>query len=434
MDVQSLLILQPLSVVACAAALLTLKYEHFAGRGWLIAGFSSIILLCLLHLIPLPPKVWQSLPGREIVTEIEKLAGLGDVWRPLTLMPMNGWHALASLITPLAVLLLGFQLQKDDLYRLLPLLIGLAAISGFVGLLQVIGDPKGPLYLYRITNNGAAVGLFANRNHAAVLLASLFPMLAVYASISMGTVDQQRMRQFVAVAAGIVLVPLILVTGSRAGMLMAVPALAAAAFLYRKPAEGRAVRWGDTGFRLGAVHVISAAVVISLVLLTILYSRAEAWDRLFQQSVADDLRDDFWGVGLQMIGQNFPFGSGIGSFVEAYQMAEPATYLNASYVNHVHNDWLEVALTGGLPVMVISSVAIFFFIKRTIALLRRNDADRRAVKVARLASVLITIIALASFVDYPLRTPIMLAVFAILCLWFTAPALSERGPVSSKVD
>lgn len=425
-DVQSLLLLRPLSVIACAAALLTLRREHVQGRGWPLGGFGAIALLCVLQLVPLPPAIWQALPGRTVIAEIDNATGLAEQWRPLNLTPMNGWYALVSLATPLAVLLLGIQLQKDDLYRLLPLLIVLAAISGFVGLLQVIGDPKGPLYLYRITNNGQAVGLFANRNHAAVLLACLFPMLAVYTSISTGTVDQQRFRQFAAMAAGIVLVPLILVTGSRAGMLMAIPALAATAILYRKPQEGRVVRRGGTGLRPGAVHVIGAAVIISLVLLTILYSRAEAWDRLFRQSVADDLREDFWQVGLAMIWQYFPFGSGIGSFVEVYQLSEPATYLNANYVNHAHNDWLETALTGGLPAMLIMAAAIFFYVKRTWAVWCRSDADRRAVKIARLASVLIAIIALASFADYPLRTPILMAVFAILSLWLTAPALPER--------
>ncbi|MGL5840146.1 MAG: O-antigen ligase family protein [Sphingorhabdus sp.] len=431
-DEQALLLLRPLSVVTCAIALLTIKREHLEGRGWLLAGFVSIVLLCILHLIPLPPSLWQSLPGRGIVAEIDKLAGLGEVWRPLTLTPMNGWHALASLATPLAVLLLGVQLDKEDLYRLLPLLIGLAAISGLIGMLQAIGDPQGPLYFYRITNNGSAVGLFANRNHAAVLLACLFPMLAVYASISSGTVDQQRLRQFAAIAAGIVLVPLILVTGSRAGMLMSVPGLAAAVLLYRKPVEGRAVRRGEARFKLGAGHVIGAAAIVSLIFLTIFFSRAEAWDRLFEQSMAEEMRDDFWRVGAGMIWKYFPFGSGMGSFVEAYQLDEPFSYLNANYVNHAHNDWLEVALTGGLPAMLILATAILFYLKRTFALWRRNDPDRRAVKVARLASALIAIVALASIADYPLRTPTMMAVFALLCLWLTSPALDEQGRRASE--
>ncbi len=429
-DEQVLLLLRPLSVVACAIAVLTIRRNHFEGRGWLMGGIISIILLCILHLVPLPPGLWKSLPGREIIAEIDRTTGLGAVWRPLTITPMNSWYALISLATPLAVLLLGVQLARDDLYRLLPLLIGLGAISGFIGMLQVIGDPRGPLYLYRITNNGTAVGLFANRNHAAVFLACLFPMLAVYASIASGTVDRQRMRQFAAIACGIVLVPLVLVTGSRSGLLMSVPALATAALLYRKPVEGRSVRRGDTGFKLGAVHIVGAAAILSLILLTIFFSRAEALDRLFEQSTAEELRGDFWQAGIEMIWKYFPAGSGMGSFVEVYQLDEPLRYLNANYVNHAHNDWLEIALTGGLPAILILAAAILFYAVRTIRLWRRSDRDRRAVKMARLASVLIAIMAFASAADYPLRTPIMMAVFAVFCLWMTAPALAERAGAS----
>ena len=262
-DEQPLLLLRPISVIVCAIALLTLKRQHLVGRKWLMIGFSSIALLCLLHLIPMPPALWHSLPGRGVLAEVDRLAKLGEIWRPLTITPMNGWHALASLFTPLAVLLLGMQLDRDNLYRLLPMLLAWGGLSGLLGMLQIMGDHQGPLYLYNTTNNGAAVGLFSNRNHAAVWLACLFPMLAAYASISTGTVDQQRTRQFTALAAGIVLIPLILVTGSRSGMLLTLPTLVAAALLYRKPVEGRTVRRGEARFKLGAGHVVAAGAVVS---------------------------------------------------------------------------------------------------------------------------------------------------------------------------
>jgi O-antigen ligase len=424
-DVQSLSLLCPISIISCVIAMPTLKQEHLAGRKWLLTGFASITLLCILHIVPLPLSIWQILPGRATLADANRVAGLGEVWRPLTMDTMNGWNALASLATPLALLLLGLQLNRDDLYRLLPLLLCLGGVSGLVGMLQVVGGPQGPLYLYNITNNSAAVGLFANRNHAAVLLASLFPMLAVYASVSTGTFDQQSMRQFAAIAAGIVLVPLILVTGSRSGMLMSVPALIAAALLYRKPAGSKSDRRREAGFKLSTSHVIAAAVIVILVLLTIFFSRAEAFDRMLGQAATEDARVDYWRVGFTMIWKYFPVGSGIGSFVEAYKNNEPLSYLNDYYVNHAHNDWIEVPLTGGLPAVLILFIAVALFLFRTTNLWRRKDKNRHAVKFARLASAMIVISALASAADYPLRTPIMMAVFSIWCLWFTSPALED---------
>lgn len=417
-DVQSLVILRPVSVIVCALALMTLRSEHLAERKWLLGSFAGLFVLALLHVIPLPPALWQSFAGRQDLAAVEKLAGLSDIWRPLTLAPANGWHALLSLFVPLAVLLLGVQLNRDDLLRLLPLLIALAGISGLLGLLQAIGDPQSALYFYRITNNGSAVGLFANRNHAATLLACLFPMLAVFASTAKGTADEVRFRQLLAAAIAIVLVPLILVTGSRSGLVNAVIGIVAAALLYRRPTDIHPVRRSAAN-RTKAVHVLAGLTVISLGFLTYFFSRAKAIERLFAEAAAEDSRADFWIVSIDLFWKYFPWGSGSGSFVEAFQILEPNYLLDATYLNRAHNDWVEIAVTFGLPGVIGLTIASAAFLWRSVKLWRHADASRRYIAFGRLASVCMAIIAIASVSDYPLRTPTMMGVFAILVLWFT---------------
>jgi O-antigen ligase len=417
-DVQSLLILRPVSAILCAVALMFLRREHLAGRGSVLAGLSAMFLLTAVHVLPLPPGLWQSLPGRRELAEIDSMLALDDIWRPLTLAPMNGWHALSSLLAPLAVLLLGIQLSRDDLYRLLPVLIVLGAISGLFGLLQAIGSAESSLYFYRITNNGAAVGLFANRNHAAVLLACLFPILSVFAATSTGTADEQRRRQLVAAALAIFLVPLILVTGSRSGLILAVAALASAAILYRSPTAGRHVRRGDARKMIGALPLLAGVAVICLSFVTFFFSRAEAIERLFAEASGEDNRSDFWVVSIDLFWKYFPWGSGAGSFVEAFQIAEPIKLLDSTYLNHAHNDWLEIAVTFGVPGLLLLAIALIFYVRRTFVLWRRRDGKRRSVMFARMAGIAMVIIAAASFADYPLRTPTVMCVFALLTLWF----------------
>lgn len=425
-DAQSLLILRPLSVIACAIALMTLRREHLAQRKWLIVSTAAVFALALLHVIPLPPALWQSLAGRQDLVEVEKLAGLHDVWRPLTLAPMNGWHALLSLFVPLAIILLGIQLDRDDLFRLLPLLIALAGLSGLIGLLQAIGDPQGALYFYRITNNGSAVGLFANRNHAATLLGCLFPMLAVFASTAKGTSDEARLRQLVSVAIAIVLVPLLLVTGSRSGLVGALIGIAAAGLLYQRPTDIRSVRRG-TQSRFKPVQLLAVLAVVCLGFLTYYFSRAQAIERLFAETTGEDSRTDFWVVSLDLFWKYFPWGSGSGSFVEAFQIIEPAYLLDATYLNRAHNDWVETAVTFGVPGMIALVVALLAFVRRSFSLWRHADAGRRYVAYGRLASVTIAMLAIASISDYPLRTPIMMGVFAIFALWFTESGHARRS-------
>lgn len=413
-DVQSLLILWPLSVVTCAVSLTTLDRKHLQGRGLLFGGFVAIFALMAIYVVPLPPSLWHGLSGRALLAEIDRVAVLGNEWRSLTLAPMNGWHSLVSLLAPLAVFLLGIQLSRDDLYRLLPLLLGLGALSGLFGLLQAIGSPEGPLFFYRITNSGSAVGLFANRNHAALLLACLFPLLAVFASKSDSSSEQQNGRLLLAASSAIVLVPLVLVTGSRSGMLLSAAGVFTAALLYHRPAKRRE----ESRARIGAAPIFLGLMVICLGFLTIFFSRAEAIDRLFEQSAIEDIRGDFWIVSLDLFRRYFPLGSGSGSFVETYQIAEPLRLLNANYLNRAHNDWIELAVTFGVLGILLSAVIMASYLRRSFNLWRHYSGSRQSVNFSRTAGIAIAMIAVASVSDYPLRTPTMMCVMAIFTLWF----------------
>lgn len=418
-DVQSLIILHPAAVLVCALALLTLRRANFDGHKYLVAGFAAICLLLILHIIPLPAVAWQNLPGRDIQVEIDRLLNSADVWRSLSLTPDNTLHALASLSVPLAVLLVGIQLNRKDLFRLLPVLIALGALSGLFGLFQLAGSAKGPLYLYRITNEGAAVGLFANRNHAATLLACMFPMLASFASSGVADPNKPHIRTILAISMGIVLIPLILVTGSRSGLVGAAIGIAAIPFLYSKPTAGRIVRRGGSRFNLRPVPVLGGLAVLCLVFLSVMFSRAAAFERLFNESNFEVGRLEFWATTMDMATKYFPFGSGAGSFAEVYQIDEPGRLLYASYLNHAHNDYIETLMTTGLPGVLIISAVLIAFAVGTVKVWRQGKAEGRAVGIAKAASVSLVILALASATDYPLRTPIMMAVVVIFVLWFT---------------
>lgn len=427
-DAQSLIVLRPFSVFVCAIALITLRVEHLKQYKFLTLAATYIFGLALLHLIPLPPSLWNTLPGRAELADVDSLTGIQGLWRPLTISPFNGWHALLSLFVPTAVLLLGVQLNRDDLFRLLPLLIALAAISGFLGLLQAIGDPQSALYFYRITNNGSAVGLFANRNHAATLLACLFPMLAVFASTAKGATDRVNLRQLVSASIAIILVPLILVTGSRSGLICALIGILCSALLYRRPIDVRIVRKGSPS-RFRMLPILLSLSVISLGFLTYFFSRAQAIERLFLEASVEDNRTDFWAVSLDLLWKYFPWGSGSGSFVEVFQIIEPTNMLDATYLNRAHNDWLEIAITFGLPGIISLAAALTAFVWRSFYLWCNSAADKRYVIFGRLSSVCVAIIAVASISDYPLRTPTMMAVMAVFSLWLTQSS-RENGDVA----
>src|SRR5690606_19450824 len=107
----------------------------------------------------------------------------------------------------------------------------------------------------------------------------------------------------------------------------------------------------------------------------------------------------------------------------------PASVLNPLYVNHAHNDWLEIPLTMGLPGVLALLAGLSVIGWRAFNLWRTGDVSKQAVRYGRMASVIIGMLALASVTDYPLRTPTMMAVLAINLLWLF-PADRNSGESS----
>ncbi len=392
-----------------------LRWTHVRAYRFLFLMTAAIFVLMIMHLLPLPPQIWGALPGRAIVAEVDKAAQLGAVWRPISLVPTATWNAFYSLFVPLAVLLLGVQLTREQRFHLLPLVLGIGLVSGFLGLLQSIGAPGGPLYLYRVTSAGSAVGLFANRNHQAVFLASLFPMLAIFATVDVPSEQERNRKLGLVIAAGAVLIPLILVTGSRAGLIIGLLGLGLAVLLYGR-SEGVAVDRRKLA-NIGPRRIIVAFAVLGLGALTVAMARAEAVRRLFAPDQTEDLRFRLWQPVAEMAWKYFPAGSGIGSFVEVYQVDEPYQLLNPTYLNHAHNDVLEVYLTAGLPGMLLVAFAALAFCRLAYVRVRSSIGAGRGVIFGRLGATIVALLVLASLGDYPLRTPSLMCLFVIATLW-----------------
>lgn len=422
-DVQSLAILNPAMIICCGAALSTLRREHWAQRKRLACAVGLVFVVVLVYIAPLPVHLEAYSQGLTNAADIRAAASVSGAPQTLSTAPDAALQALFFLFAPLAVILFAVQLNRDDWVLALPLLIVLGTISGIVGVLQLAGGASGPLYFYHVTNNGSAVGLFANRNHAAVFLACLFPMLAIFAARLHGTIrGVQNTQRLMATAIAIVLIPLILVTGSRSGMLAAIIGLIGGVLLY--------VSSGQThcGSKKGRplVLILAVAAVSCLVFATIYFSRAEAIERIFAENGTANDRADFWTSGVMLFWQYFPFGVGPGSFVPAFQADEPVALLSGVYLNRLHNDWLEMGVTYGVPGMLLMLGGAFFYFWRTFRLWFRFDGTRRSVAFGRMGSVIIAILAVASLSDYPLRTPAIMGFAALMCLWFVG-GLPERN-------
>jgi hypothetical protein len=212
-DVLSLVYLRPAAVLTIAALLLIpveRDWRTYRSLSLMLAAFAVLIAA---QLVPLPPALWQALPGRAPFESAATAAGLPQPWRPLSLTPERTLQSLLTLLFPLAALVGMATIGRDQGRRLLLFLIAATLLSAVLGILQLTAGESSPFHFYAITHRGSAVGVFANRNHQAALLALCIPMLRVWTLLPSRDSQYRRTRQSLAIAFCLFLVAMIMVTG-----------------------------------------------------------------------------------------------------------------------------------------------------------------------------------------------------------------------------
>ncbi len=431
-DLQSLLLLRPAAVGFGAWALLVAAPGDLKSVRTPLALLLALLALIAAQLVPLPSALWHALPGREGIARRDSLLGLSDLWRPVSLSPSKTWNSLVSLVVPLAALLVAAIQPAAHRIRMVETILIAATVSAVLGLAQIVGPSDGPLYLYSITNQDTAVGLFANRNHHAAFLAATFPLLGWYFLFAVRS-ELLLSRPWVAsvTISGGLWVVVEAMTGSRTGLVLLALAMGIVFFLFlaavrqgrfahdrRKPIPFSSAR-ARIGLGLG---VLSAMVVTVWIVPSL-----PAYQRFGADEYAADVRFTAAPTVFRMALDAFPAGIGFGAFEHVFKAYEPDALLKASYFNQAHDDFLQLAVEAGLPGLILLGLATVFLLGRLRVLLpwlRRSgpDAWLAATSLASLG-----LLALASATDYPLRAPSMMA-FAIFLVAFS---LSPSQPQQS---
>ncbi|MFV0298296.1 MAG: O-antigen ligase family protein, partial [Hyphomicrobiaceae bacterium] len=167
-------------------ALVFLAHRMIAGIGRAPSRSAYCLLLVvaallLVQLVPLPPWLWETLPGRTVVVDALGLIGHSSTWMPITVSPTATWIGVLSCLPAFVVFWGTSELDRRGRRRLSLIFIALGVVSIFLGLLQVAQGPASALRFFSFTNPNDAVGFFANRNHFAALLYAVFLVAAVWA-------------------------------------------------------------------------------------------------------------------------------------------------------------------------------------------------------------------------------------------------------------
>lgn len=384
----------------------------------------AVALVPLLQLVPLPPAIWTRLPGREYAVSVLGLLGTATPWMPISLSPHSTWLSFLSLLPPMATFLVTVQLGYRDRRGISLVIIAMGVISAFVGLIQVAQGQSSPLRFFAITNPTEAVGFFANRNHFAALLYAILLFTAAWAiEAGFKTESWTDLRTFSGVKTiGITasfLILIVVIAGeamarSRAGLALTIFAvLVIYALAYLDPRNG-------SGAGPGKLMFVAVSLAVVFLLQFALY-------RILNRFGSDPLqgaRIVFARNTIEAAWAFMPFGSGSGTFVPIYQIFEkPADLIASTYVNHAHDDFLEIWLETGIVGAMLLGFFMFWLASSMLKLWRRPPANMSALDctLARAASAVIILFMAHSVVDYPMRTDAIMTMFAVCCAFLVAP-------------
>ena len=426
-DVVQPSILRPLALAWITVLLCFAPRIDWRVIRWPLGVLIALGAIMILQLMPLPFSLWTAFPGRELAREALIIAGEADRARPWSLMPDRTLNSLFALCVPIAITLTMGALTGLERRQLLPWLLGAVVANMLLVFLQLVTD-VGRFRPFRTTDMEAAVGLFSNRNHSAVLIAAALPLVACLAN-SPGRNRHHRTPLWLMCGGGAVLALFaILAIGSRSGLIMAIVGVLWATFLLWPRIKKGFARRPRTA-RL-AIILLPVLGVGALIALSVLGARDEAIRRLFNPELYADIRIQSLPTSLAMVGAYFPFGSGFGTFDAVYRIFEPRELLHLRYFNHAHNDFIELMIDAGLAGAIVLAVAVGWFAVTALRVLRgRGSIAEPDRNLALAAAGVLLIAALASITDYPLRTPIWMLVTAVCATWL-ANARSEPSPKS----
>jgi O-antigen ligase len=140
-------------------------------------------------------------------------------------------------------------------------------------------------------------------------------------------------------------------------------------------------------------------------------------------------RERMWHVTAEAIAQTFPVGTGLGTFDKVYALHENPALVAPTYINHAHNDYLELVLELGLAGIVLIGAGLAWWGWQAVSAWRSPLGSSFA-KAATIASAAILA---HSIVDYPLRSSAIAVVFAAALASLPQPVHDRERPQARHV-
>jgi O-antigen ligase len=424
---------------AVLAVLIESKDFAWAGSLRSVAVLASLIGLVIFQLVPLPGVLLRLLrPDNPVLGAA--LSGSDQHFSPsLSIAPYNTRVHLILLVCCAVVFCFARIVGQDraSRRRLVTWLVALGAFEALYGLVQYLTGWQRIFGYVKKYNLEEATGTYINRNHFAGFLEMVIPFgvaLVLYentklprkvvpgrnALIKRVLGGRKLSRIGLWLLAATVMVAGLLFSLSRMGIISAVASLAVMAAF--------------SGFQRKAGLWFAAGIMACGIILVLWMGAGAALGRFGtiseEYASADESRWSLWKDTARLIGGHPLLGSGLGTFPVAFTRVQ-STFLGR-FVNHAHNDYLELASDLGIPAAALffgSTGALLVRVARKAA--SSDVSFERAMALGCLGSIAAML--LHGLTDFNLYIPANALVFSLV-LGLAASIPAANSAVLSRAN
>lgn len=388
-------------------------------------GTGFYLLLAILQVTPLP----FGLFAHPVWTTVGDL-GI-EVQRVISIAPFATLAAIPTLILPFlvfAAMLLLCQKRREALFAWKALATLGLCLTGLSILLEVV-FPEATFFSRFEVGGGAFNGIFVNRNTTAAFLGLTSFVTAGWLMLPRGHSRSEWPRRTGLVTLGwqpimlsiflFLLIITLITTRSRAGVTFALICLTltfAAIFALSHKSSKRSVH--PLGLRAKVALALASGAGLFFVFGEPVISRMGL--------EAEDGRWCAWASSLQMILERPLFGSGFGTFAEAFpEYRDPECLGSEGTWTRAHNSYLELLAGMGL-IGGLGAVALLGILIRTLTAGVRTRKTLVAIPLSSLGALVFVM--MHSAFDFPLQVPGIALYFAALMGSGCAVSILTRQP------
>jgi len=362
----------------------------------------------LVTMVPLPADWFEGHIIYDNLLAERKVLYLDIKWITLSASPLNTLRSLLTFGSGVFAFLCTSLMTDKQRQMLLYGILFLGVISILIGAAQIFIGRYSSLYFWDISNRGFAVGIFANTNHQTSFAALLIPLLLIQVArnghrLNRGDQGLGIALLFLSVLALILIG--VIIGGSLAGYCLAVFGFVLS-MIFIKPLKLNTMKDRVVTLIGGLIFIFGIAIWV--------FSSPTLYN-LGVTSFGDGglSRINTYRLSLKALGEYFYTGTGLGSFPTVFPFYENAQTVSKTFMNHVHNDWLEWALELGIVgIILLSLFVIWLVIKYTQLFFGKEVYSGK--RLSKSAAICVCMLAFHSVVDYPLRTPFLALLFFTL--------------------